>query len=526
MNRILIIICFIIIHFYGKTQQQSIDISNLNWKIWLDEKATWVDDSLYLPPVNFNALPINKPTCGWQQLWDGRGKNVHLPANVEEHFWGFNGNTFGVSSNYKGVSWFYTNLVIPASMKGQRIALHFESTRIRAEIFLNQQLVGYDLMNGTEYDIDITKAAKVGTNNTLAVRITDADGNFEWMDLAPYTWGKYKIPPSHGFGGITGNVYLRCTPVTYISDIFIKNKPQVNSIDAEVQLNKATNGSVELQLTESKNPAIILQKQKIQLNNQSTISSSFTLANAKLWDVEHPNLYVLKVVFNNNNQNYTVKKRFGFRWFEVKDNNGDKQFFLNDKRIVIRTSISWGHWPINGISPTYELAKKQITVAKQMGLNCLNFHRHMGQTMLLDLADELGLLYYAEPGGYKTGIASKFTADWNRERMLRMITNFRSHPSLVIYNMINESTRDPLPHEISDINLFHQLDPTRCITFTSTNFTKALYNGVLEEGVEKMAKMHMLPYDTTVHFKGWWDEHNADGPVSIKMLFIKALLIY
>ena len=489
-------------------QQQSIDISNLKWKIWLDERAEWINDQLFLPPVSITSLPINKPTCGWQQLWDGRGKTVTLPANVEEHFWNNNGNGYGISGNYKGVSWFFSNVIIPASFKGSKVLLHLESTRLRAEIFVNEQLVGYDLMNATSYDVDITSVANYGKQNKIAIRITDPDGNFEWMDLVPHTWGKYKIPPSHGFGGITGEVFLKAVPSAFINDVFIKNKSSVTSIDAIVELNQKTNGTVQFQISEGKSPSVILISRKLEINNAATTMATFDLPNAKKWDVDEPNLYLLTITYTTTDGTFhKQQKKFGFRWFEVKENNGDKQFFLNGKRIVIRTSISWGYWPVNGITPTYELAKKQITIAKQLGLNCLNFHRHMGQEMLLELADEMGLLYYAEPGGYKTGIAGAFTADWNRERMLRMIKQFRSHPSLVIYNMINESTRDPLPHEYDDIRSFHQLDETRIITFTSTNFTPKYYNGKLDVAVEKPVKMHMLPYDTTLYFKGWWDEH-------------------
>lgn len=503
-------------------QQQSIDLSLLKWKLWLDDKAEWVNDQLFIQQVPLSSLPVNKPGCGWKQLWDGRGKGISLPANVEEHFWERNGNGYGISGNYKGVSWFFAPVNVPASFKGSKVQLHFESARLRAEIFVNEQLAGYDLMNGTSFDVDITSLVKYGAENKIAIRITDPDGNFEWMDLAPHTWGGNKIPPSHGFGGITGKVFLKSTPHTFIRDVFVKNKPDITSIDVDIELSNNTNGSIDFQIAEANKPTVTLLSKTIVVADTNGAAASFSLPKAKQWSVETPGLYILKATFKDNKGvAHKLEKRFGFRWFEVRDNNGDKQFFLNGKRIVIRSSISWGYWPVNGITPTYELARKQITVAKQLGLNCLNFHRHMGQEILLDLADEMGLLYYAEPGGYKTGIAGKFTADWNRERMLRMIKQFRSHPSLVIYNMINESTRDPLPHEYDDIRLFHQLDNTRCITYTSTNFTANFYNSKLEEAVEKPVKMHMLPYDTTVYFKGWWDEHYADGPGVYKDEFYK-----
>lgn len=108
------------------------------------------------------------------------------------------------------------------------------------------------------------------------------------------------------------------------------------------------------------------------------------MPNAHLWSVDSPRLYDLKISLNDD----AVTERFGFRWFEIKDVKGDRQFFLNGKRIVLRTAISWGFWPYNGITPSDELAKRQITIAKELGLNMLNFHRNIGKptfwTMLMN----------------------------------------------------------------------------------------------------------------------------------------------
>ena len=83
------------------------------------------------------------------------------------------------------------------------------------------------ITNGTPFDADISKAAKYGQMNRLAVRITDPNGNFAWRDWETYAWGDYEILPSHGFGGITGNVSVEVTEPSYISDVFIKNKKEI-----------------------------------------------------------------------------------------------------------------------------------------------------------------------------------------------------------------------------------------------------------------------------------------------------------
>src|SRR5207249_12157773 len=101
--------------------------------------------------------------------------------------------------------------------------------------------------------------------------------------------------------------------------------------------------------------------------------------------------------------------------------------------------ISWGFWPINGIYPTLELAEKEVRSAKVLGQNMLNFHRCIGHPEVFDKADELGLLFYEEPGAYVNGDRTPFAKVLALEKLLRMVKRDRSHPSLVIYNMINEA---------------------------------------------------------------------------------------
>jgi len=513
---LIILISFI---WVGITKAQITDISKNNWKLWLDESALYWNDIPLLPPVDLSKVTLNEPTCGWENLYDGRGKDITLPATVEEYFWGDNGNAFGLAGDYVGVSWFTTDFDVPENWQGKRVQLKFESVRLRAEIFVNKTLVAYDLLSGTHFEVDISNAVKYGAKNKLAVRITDPEGNFLWIDFKAYKWGDKKIPPSHGFGGIPGKVEIEVTDAIYLADVFVQNTSELNVIIPQVTIastqTKAINGEVKFEVTAWKSNKVLFEKtvKTSTTDSKLVITEKIDLPDAKLWSPDTPNLYLLKTQWKGTDgSSHEITKRFGFRWFEPKTVDGERMLFLNNKRIVLRTSISWGFWPVNGIYPTEELAQKQIQVAKDLGLNMLNFHRGIGQTLLLDLADEMGLLYYEEPGGYKTGKEDVFVQDWNRTRFLRMMERDRSHPSLIIYNMINESNQDPLPHEIDDIKLFHEKDPTRLITFTSTNlFKKGSYGGINPAYVEAGIKMHMLPNDTTRYYSGWWDQHFPDG---------------
>jgi beta-galactosidase len=511
---------------FGQFKRFETDLSKNDWKICLDTHAAWINDKLFLPPVDLKSLPVNKPGEGWQMLEKEKSVVTHLPATVEEYFWGENGNSFGLSGNYLGVSWFTTNVEVPANLRGKRITLQFESVRFRAEVFINQKLAGYDIVNSTPFEVDITDFVDNGKSNKVAVRITDSNGNFDWRDSKNFMWGNYRTIPSHGFGGITGKVKLVATDKVFIQDVFIKNKPNPKEIELTITMvngmSKETEGICGVEITEFKEGGKIIFKNSIPMSHQlpGTNKHAITLPvdNAKLWSVDEPNLYYLKVIWKGKDKtNDEYVQRFGFRWFGVKDVDGDKQFYLNGKRIVLRTAISWGFWPINGIQPSDELARKQIEIAKKIGLNMLNFHRLIGNTNVMDYADELGLLYFEEPGGYqfpyelftpKDSLEKSqrdFYVQCRREKLFRMIKRDRNHPSVIIYNLHNERQANPCYQDSTDIRDAHALDESRIIVYNSNH-------GEIKMGPDIQYKLNMMPYDQHIYDYGWFDQHHAGGP--------------
>lgn len=517
-RRILFVALVALINISWATSQErkSIDLSEIPWNITLDRSAAWQNDPLHVPPVNLHQLPVNIPTGGWKLLETPDKTGITLPATVEQHLWGWNGETFGVTGNYVGVSWFDTKIKVPADWEDKRIVMNVESVRFRAEVFVNKKLAGYDLVNSTPFAIDVSPFIIPGQENEIAFRITDPNGNFNWKDSQVYTWGEYRTNPSHGFGGITGKVELVATDKLYIEDIFIKNQPNPHEIEVEVTAcnetgNSMTDQNILLAVKEHKSDKVIYQKEysvKRLMKGENKQAYRINLPAAKLWSTDSPHLYDLSVTLGTDN--YT--RRFGFRWFEVKDIHGDKQFFLNGKRIVLRTAISWSFWPDNGITPSDELARRQVEIAKRLGLNMLNFHRTIGHSNILDYADELGLLYFEEPGGNQypancfNDKQSNFYFAYRNEKLARMIKRDRNHPSLIIYNLHNERGAWPQAQDYAQMRMAHALDPTRILTYNSSNGENP------EQEPNARFKLHLMPNDTIFYDYGWYDRHHAGGP--------------
>lgn len=478
--------------------RRTIDLSGEGWRLWLDREAAWKGDRLHVPPADIARLPVRGPTGGWQVL-AVKGIDVRVPGTVEEHYWDEIGD-------YVGVSWWWRELAVPAEAVGKRVILQFEAVRLRAEVFVDDKLVGHDTVGNTPFEVDITDHVVAGRPCRLVVRVTDPGGNFIWKDVIADRWGDQRIPASHGFGGVTGPVRLLIVDPVHVHDVFVKNKPTITDIDVEATVRNATGGAfrgdLRIEIVAANGGRALYDRTWPDLEfagGDQVVSRSVSVPDALPWSPDDPNLYCCNVTVGDRDR---AAVRFGFRWFAVDGVGEDAKFRLNGKRIVLRSAISWGFWPGNGITPTPELAKKNILAAKTLGLNMLSFHRCIGQPISLDLADELGLLIHEEPGGYTCGDGDALAFALAREKLLRMVRRDRNHPSLVIVNMINEEQKAPAERHRKDMADAHRLDPTRLITYTS---------GWAKDGDDPI-KLHMRPYDGRQYTRGWYDYHHATGP--------------
>ena len=511
MNKIIQIVLFLVVINLSAQSRIETDLSGKGWKLIQDKNAQWKNDPFFLPPVDISKFPVNIPTGGWSALDSPNAVEVSIPGTAEEYLQ----KKSGPEGDITGITWWYRTISIPKTKTASKFFLRFESARYRSEVFVNQKLVGYDFIGNTPFEVDITNAVKPGETAQLAVRITDPSGNFDWKD-GNNKWGKRDIAGSLGFGGITGRVKMVVCDAVYIDDVYMQNTPVYTTVNAEISINNTSkketirnltvrvlgkkNSSAEIFRTELKSVRL---KPGINL-----IPVKISAPTANLWAVENPNLYVCEVSTNEKGRiTDTDSKTFGFRWFELAGIGTDAMFRLNGKRIVLRTAISWGFWPTTGNVPTPELAEKQIRTAKAFGLNMLNFHRCIGQPIVLEKADELGLLYYEEPGNYAAATKFPSTRAMMHERLMRMVQRDRSHPSMILYCMQNE-VRD-VPDSTfkiykNDMREAHQIDPSRTIVRTS--------GWALGNDIDDQAKLHMRPFDTTQYMYGWYDFHRAVGP--------------
>jgi hypothetical protein len=544
MVKTLSVICIVFtLIFVSFARADVTDATNLDqgWRLWLDPKAAWQDDTLYLPEdVKLTNLPANPPTGGWAVLDDQAGIGVSLPATVEEYY--FNrapARTAGSTSPsaivaadgyYQGVSWWYRPFTPPALRPGERLVFYFPAARLRSEVYVNGKLTGYNIISEAPFAADATDAINLGGKNLLAVRITNPGGRLDWMDFLTMTWGEYTLPATRAFGGLAGGVEMQVRASVSVSDLAVFNKPDPRSVHVQAEISatgQVYDGPVNFSINRDHN-VVFKQSKNVHVPPSGTFTTSIdaTVGNAQLWDIDHPNLYEasanLPAVAHSDRST-----TFGFRWLDVKGLGTDAKLYLNGRRIVPRSSISWGFWAPNGIFPDEAAAGREIAAMKALGLDSLQNHRHMPKAVVLDAFDRVGFLRYCEAGGgvftfqdaqseppYTSvqvnydgkPVELDFLNRYQLDKELAMIRAFRSHPCVSLWTLQNET--DP---DVNNPRMRYALERMR-----EADLSRII---ALKSGVSTDKQVWSLPYSDTwqvdggTGYSGWWDAHTAmDSP--------------
>ena len=541
------------------------------WHLWIDEKAPWASDDIFLPEdIHQDAngivhgkgtpLPVNPPTGGWSMLTPAAGKEVLLPTTVEQHFWGKFGSRPYTPEEYRyaapaqnpappaddnipqngayfGVSWWYRTIDIPASLQGKRIFLHIRGAHLRAEVYLNEKLVSYSIMEELPFEAELTHAANPGGENILAIRITNPFGRFDWVDGLNAKWGKVSLYRSHGFGGLDRGMTISAhTGTVRIRDLWVLNDTSPGKIYArtstEVSGNSQPIGYLHHEVVDPETGKILLEmKTEKGPLRQRVLEHDAGIAAGKtaVWDLESPRLYHLRTTWvGEDGSTDTRTIPFGFRSFAPEGLGTNALFRLNGRRIRIYTSISWGFWGLNGMFPTPELAEKEVTQAKTLGLNCLNFHRNLAKEDVLRAHDRLGLLRYLEPGAGKMAIgklpshteasahsvvmekptseADRFAQRYMFVKCVEMVKAYRSHPSVIEYCLQNEIGANlKNPDTIAILEAMRAEDPSRCIVLNDGFVARGAAQAWFEPWNDKLHRSDEEPWGA------WWNNHQGAG---------------
>ncbi len=371
---------------------------------------------------------------------DSAWQRVSIP-----HTWNAADPFDDVQGYRRGVAWYRRQLVVPDSLKGRRLFLHFEGVNQVARVYVNGAFAGEHKGGYSAFTIDISEhVSSSSRGNLLAVQVDNSHDPF----IAPLSIG-FAL-----YGGIYRDVWLIATaPVHFsladngshgvsISTPEVTEAKGVVKVDARVanSASAAEGVAVRSILVDAGGVEVARASSSLAVSAGSDVMLSQLLpavAKPRLWSPSDPYLYSLRteILAANGTRLDAVRSNVGFRWFRFAPDSG---FFLNGSRLRLRGTNRHQDRAGMGSALSDSLHLADMRWIKDMGANFVRLAHYPQDPAVLDAADRLGLLVWEEiPVVNYITPAPAF--EENTRTMLReMIRQHRNHPSVILWGTMNE----------------------------------------------------------------------------------------
>lgn len=366
--------------------------------------------------------------------------------------------------SYQFVSIYRKHFSLPAELQHHRIFIDFEGVMTSTKLWLNGKLLGEYAGGFTPFSFELTSELDFDKPNTLAVQVD----SHEQDEIPPFGYELDYLT----YGGIYRQVSLRAVPETHISDVFAyaENVMGANpGISAIISLSAASDGvanpdSVELSLLDQgRQLASASHSLKgSDLRAAKIIFSLTDLKGIKRWELDAPHLYtvharLLRKGIVLDEQTCTL----GFREATFTSEG----FRFNGRILKLRGLNRHQSFPYAGPAMAARVQRRDAYILKhELKCNVVRCSHYPQSRHFLDACDSLGLLVIDETPGWQHVGDSPLWRERYLDNTRRMIERDRNHPSVILWSVrINES-RDfhDLYKKVND--LAHSMDNTRQTT--------------------------------------------------------------
>ena len=363
--------------------------------------------------------------------------------------------------DYEFVSIYRRKFKLPPEARGKHVFVDFEGVMTASTVWINGVRLGEYKGGYTPFSFDLTPHIVFDGENVLAV---DVDST-ERPDIPPFG---YQIDYLT-FGGMYREVSLRVVPGTFIANIFAKPMDVLSAhprlqVDCFVRSLEASREptSVEVELRDG-NRVVAKGTAKVPASPAAAEAVAYTvtlenLSGIKLWDLATPNLYSVNVRLVKGTQTVDQdSRRIGFREAQFTDHG----FELNGKVIKLRGLDRHQTFPFVGQAMPGRPQRRDAEILRvKLRCNIVRTSHYPQSRHFLDACDELGLLVLEEIPGWQH-IGDEAWKLISIDNVRRMIERDWNHPSIILWGVrINESKDDHDFYTRTNA-LAHKLDPTR-----------------------------------------------------------------
>jgi beta-galactosidase/beta-glucuronidase len=349
-----------------------------------------------------------------------------------------------------GWGWYRKHFSLNKEYSDRKVFIEFEGVQKYCKVWLNGKYLGDHKGGYGSFDFDITQYIKQGGDNVIAVAVNNRQNDS--FRIPPMSAGKFNV-----YGGIYRDVKIVLKnklhiPMqgsasheggTFVTTPGLKEKEGVVRVQTWVKNDNSIKKSCTLQTTifDASNKIIEVIKSVSDINPGQLYKFdqlSKPVKNPRLWSNENPYLYrIFSEVIDGNTQVDTYNTSFGFRW--IRWNAKENSLIVNGKKVDIRGVELNSDYPwLGGAVPKWMIASDFRSITENLNYNFLRTSYHPNDKYLYELADKSGVLIEVESPSISD---QDFAPEVQEQQMKEMIRRDRNHPSIIFWNMGNETNR-------------------------------------------------------------------------------------
>ena len=365
---------------------------------------------------------------GWHfSCPDGRDFDVTLPhdamlnttRNTEPGF------TWFLLAGWRGNDYTYTkNLHITSELINKHLVLEFEGVYCMTTVTVNDRPAAEKAYGYTPFTVELDGLLREGDNTIKVTAHVPQDGHNRW-----YTGG-----------GIYRPVHLLVGEDAYMQRYGVR-VTTLSVAPACVRVEVMTHGGdcAEVRIAE-KNGKEVVCAQAAVADGRAVVE--LEIPDAKLWNAEHPNLYLAEVtLYSGGKAVDTVTESFGLRVIEIDPARG---LLINGEPTFLRGGCIHNDMGVIGVINNDATELHRARNIKKAGFNAIRSAHHPMSRSLMKACDEVGLYVMDEAFDYWYRMKSP-NSPYNRYFMqdfkvdtAAMVQDAYNHPSVVIYSIGNE----------------------------------------------------------------------------------------
>ncbi len=365
--------------------------------------------------------------------------------------------------SYEFVSIYRRHFRLPANARGQRVFVDFEGVMTASTVWLNGVRLGEYKGGFTPFSFELTPHVHFDGDNLLAVEVDST----ERADIPPFG---YEIDYLT-FGGIYREVSLRIVSPTYLENIFAQPKDVLTDhpmLDVQCFIQRggetsdAQVGALTLEAALYDGDRLVAKAMQAlppaAAAPESHTLRIYNLGAIELWKLKTPKLYRVEVRLIKSG--ITIDhdtRRIGFREARFTPQG----FSLNGEIVKLRGLDRHQTFPwVGQAMPGRVQRRDAVILRKNLRCNIVRTSHYPQSRHFLDACDEVGLLVLEEIPGWQH-IGDLPWQDISVDNVSRMIRRDWNHPSIILWGVrINES-RDNHDFYTRTNAMAHQLDSTR-----------------------------------------------------------------